>query len=67
MDKEVVKELIQEQLTEENIVSELQQLLTNTARRQQLQQDYADLKNLLSKGGNASANAALSIYQYVTN
>jgi lipid-A-disaccharide synthase len=65
MDKEVVKELIQEQLTEENIVAELQQLLTNTARQKQLQQDYADLKNLLSKGGNASANAAFSIYQFV--
>jgi lipid-A-disaccharide synthase len=67
MDKEVVKELIQEALTEENIVAELHQLLTNTTRQQQLQQDYTELKNLLSKGGNASANAALSIWQYLSN
>jgi lipid-A-disaccharide synthase len=65
MDKEVVKELIQEQLIEENIVAALRQLLTNTTRQQQLQQEYAALKNLLSKGGNASANAALSIHQFM--
>jgi lipid-A-disaccharide synthase len=65
MDKEVVKELIQEKLTTENIKHELHQLLANTARQQQLQKDYAALKNLLSKGGDASANAALSIYNFM--
>ena len=67
MDKEVVKELIQDALTEENLVAELQQLLTNAKKQAELQQDYAALKTILSKGGDASANAALSIYQFVTS
>ena len=61
MDKEVVKELIQDQLTSANIVAELKVLLSNTSKQQQLQEDYTALKNLLSKGGNASANAAKAI------
>ena len=66
MDKEVVKELIQEALTEDNLVAELQQLLTNATRQQQLQQDYTDLKTLLTKGGDATANAAISIYKFLS-
>jgi lipid-A-disaccharide synthase len=64
MDKEVVKELIQDELTVENLKIELDQLLTNSKKQQQLQQDYAALKNLLSQGGHASANAAKSIYNF---
>lgn len=63
MDKEVVKELIQDELTVENCRKELQQLLNNTEKGQQIQKDYADLKSLLSKGGSASANAAAIIYR----
>jgi lipid-A-disaccharide synthase len=63
MDKEVVKELIQDELTVENLVAELQQLLFDENRRSQLKKDYADLKALLSAGGHASANAAKSIYE----
>ncbi len=61
MDKEVVKELIQNELTVDNLKYELEQLLTNKTKQQQLQKDYADLKILLSAGGHASANAAKSI------
>jgi len=53
MDKEVVKELIQDEMTAANITKELNELLTNSIRQKQLHEDYAALKNLLSKGGNA--------------
>jgi lipid-A-disaccharide synthase len=66
MDKEVVKELIQDELTVENLKRELGLLLTNETKQLQLKNDYAALKNLLSKGGHASANAAESIYTYLT-
>ncbi len=62
MDKEVVKELIQDDLTVENFVTELNKLLFDEKRRLQLEKDYRDLKTLLSAGGHASANAARSIY-----
>jgi lipid-A-disaccharide synthase len=65
MDKEVVKELIQDELTVENLKHELNLLLTDKAKQQQLKEDYAALKNLLSKGGHASTNAAESIYRYL--
>jgi len=66
MDKEVVKELIQDELTVENLKRELGLLLTNETKQQQLKEDYTALKSLLSKGGHASANAAESIYSYLT-
>jgi lipid-A-disaccharide synthase len=65
MDKEVVKELIQDELTVENLKQELNLLLTDETKQKQLKTDYASLKNLLSKGGHASANAAESIYEYL--
>ncbi len=65
MDKEVVKELIQDELTVENLKHELNLLLTDKEKQQQVTADYASLKDLLSKGGHASANAAASIYSYL--
>ncbi|MBC7867091.1 MAG: lipid-A-disaccharide synthase [Gloeobacteraceae cyanobacterium ES-bin-316] len=62
MDKEVVKELIQDELTIPNLAAELEQLLKNKEKQTSLQKDYDDLKNLLSAGGHASSNAAKSIY-----
>jgi len=62
MDKLVVKELIQDELTVENATRELRILLEDEARKKQLQKDYADLKAILSAGGNASAKAAQSVY-----
>ena len=64
MDIEVVKELIQDELTVENLKKELDKLLNNKQKQQQLQTDYAALKTLLSQGGNASANAANIIYKF---
>lgn len=65
MDKPVVKELIQHEMTAQNCIKELREVLNNPARKEQLQQDYINLKNLLSRGGNASANAAKIIYEFV--
>ena len=65
MDKLVVKELIQDDLTPQNLQRELDDLLRNPTRQQQLADDYRDLKALLSQGGHASANAAHSILQFL--
>ena len=66
MDKQVVKELIQDELTVENLKRELNLLLTDEQKQKQLKKDYAALKNLLSQGGHASANAAESIHSWLT-
>ena len=66
MDKEVVKELIQDELTVENLVKELNLLLFDKAKKEGLQKDYKDLRTLLSAGGHASANAAKSIYSMLS-
>lgn len=50
MDKLVVKELIQNDFTVENVKKELQDILTNETRKEQLQNDYAALKKILSEG-----------------
>ncbi len=65
MDKEVVKELIQNDLTPQKIAAELTLLLENREKQQQLKADYRALRELLGKGGHASANAAKSIYQFL--
>ena len=58
MNKLVVTELIQHDMNTKNIVKELSELLNNSQRQQQLQKDYAGLKNILLANGNASVNAA---------
>lgn len=65
MDKLVVKELIQHDLTPENLRHELNELLHNPGRRQQLATDYKALKQLLGEGGHASAKAAASIVRFL--
>ena len=59
MDKEVVKELIQNDLTEENIVKELEQLLHNGKRQRQILEDYEDLKERLGNAGASEMAAAI--------
>lgn len=66
MDKEVVKELIQNDLTPQNIITELNGILFDAVKRDIIQKNYTDLKALLSAGGNASANAAEIIYKSLT-
>jgi lipid-A-disaccharide synthase len=65
MDKPVVKELIQDQLTVQNLRKELGELLNNPSRRKEMLQDYASLKSLLGMGGPASANAAEIIINWM--
>lgn len=65
MDKEVVKELIQNDLTVANLQHELNQLLNNPQRIAQLKEDYRQLKEKLKQGGNASAKAAQTIYTFL--
>ena len=61
MDKEVVKELIQGEMNVENLCRELDMLLHNQKKKEQIKNDYAALKSLLSSGGNASEKAATII------
>jgi lipid-A-disaccharide synthase len=65
MDKPVVKELIQDELNPDNLKKELEELLHDPKRQQQLRTDYKNLKDLLSQGGHASANAAISIAEFM--
>jgi len=66
MDRVVVKELIQNDLTEHNLKHELQELLKNEKRINEIKKDYAELKTILSEGGNASAKAATSIVNFLS-
>jgi lipid-A-disaccharide synthase len=65
MDKLVVKELIQDALTVKNLQAELDLLLNDEAKKIALQNDYAQLKKILSEAGNASATAAQSIVSWL--
>ena len=57
MDREVVKELIQNDMTAKNITNELKSLLNNQKRQKKLLEDYDELKYVLGNAG-ASDRAA---------
>ncbi|GAC1705637.1 MAG: lipid-A-disaccharide synthase [Flavisolibacter sp.] len=63
LDKPVVAELIQNNLTTKNLVQELHKILKGGIRREQMLIDYKTLEYLLKKQGNASARAAKSIVE----
>jgi lipid-A-disaccharide synthase len=65
MDKPVVTELIQNDLTVDKIKEELNDLLYNKQRIAQLTRDYQDLRNLLKQSGNASARAAQEVIGFL--
>lgn len=65
MNKEVVKELIQEELNVKNLVTELKLLLQDDEKINTVKKDYDKLFNLLQGSGNASANAAQKIYEFL--
>ena len=65
MDKPVVKELIQDELTPANLRDELSKLLIDPIRLEELKKDYSDLKSLLKRGGHASFNAAKIIVDFL--
>lgn len=66
MDREIVKELIQNKLNEKNLALELDLILNNPKKLQQLQADYKELKEKLGKEG-ASDRAAELIMEMHTN
>jgi lipid-A-disaccharide synthase len=63
MDKEIVKELIQDEFNEQNLKAELDKLL-NGDTRQRLLNDYAELKQKLG-GSGASAKTAELMIRYL--
>lgn len=65
MDKPVVKELIQHELTVTNAAKELNDILNNPERKLQLASDYKQLHDILSQGGHASDNAAKAISSFL--
>ena len=58
MNKAVVTELIQDNLTPTSLTTALQELLADTPKRKQVEEDYLQLHQLLSQRGNASVQAA---------
>jgi lipid-A-disaccharide synthase len=65
MDRLVVKELIQNDMTAGNLQTELKVLLGSKEKIETIKKDYAELKSVLSQGGNASAKAAASITNFL--
>ena len=65
MNKEVVKELIQDELNVENLTAELKILLEEEQKINAVKKDYDSLFSLLQGSGNASANAAQKIYEFL--
>lgn len=61
MNRQVVKELIQDQLTPTKIKKELSDILVIDEKRKKLLADYTELHTLLSAGGRASEKAATII------
>mgnify|MGYP000509934481 CR=1 FL=1 len=67
MNKEVVKELIQEELTTQNLVGALKDLLENPLKQAQIKEDYATLQNALYTGQNAAEVSAEIILKELSN
>ena len=64
MDKQVVTELIQDDLTVENLKNELNKLLHDNTKKAQLSSDYKQLKHILG-GSGASRKTAQLIFNYL--
>jgi lipid-A-disaccharide synthase len=65
MNKEIVKELIQDELNTTNLVRELSRLLKDDDHIASLNKDYQSLHAILSAGGHASQQAAEKIMQFL--
>jgi lipid-A-disaccharide synthase len=65
MDRLVLKELIQNELTAENLRTELNCLLNDPSAIEKMKKDYAELRDILGKGGHASQKAARSIIGFL--
>jgi len=65
MDRPVVKELIQDDFNEKNLKAALTAIVEDPAVRLRMKKDYAELKKVLSAGGDASLNAARQILEFI--
>jgi lipid-A-disaccharide synthase len=65
MDKRVVTELIQHELTVENVIKELNSILHDPERRKQMEADYKELRTILSQNEDASKRAAEEIVGFL--
>lgn len=65
MDRPVVKELIQDEMNTVNLRNELDLLLHNEDRKNLLQENYAELRKVLSSEGRAPQKAAEIIRNFV--
>jgi lipid-A-disaccharide synthase len=65
MDRPVVTELIQDELTVKNITRELESILLDEGRISKIKSDYAELHRLLKQGGHASRRAAQEIIGFL--
>ncbi len=59
LDRESVLELIQHDMTVEKVKAELEKLLNDSERKDQLRQDYAELSDILRQGGASKKTAAI--------
>jgi lipid-A-disaccharide synthase len=66
VEREIVKELIQDQLNTKNLSRELDLILNDQQKKQQLLSDYKELKEKLGKEG-ASERAATLILESISN
>jgi lipid-A-disaccharide synthase len=64
MEKEVVKELIQQELTTENLTQELKKLLEDRSYREQIKNNYKQINEKLG-GSGASARAAKVVLNFL--
>ena len=65
MNKEVVKELIQDQFNEDNLGIQLSSILNDKEHIATIEKDYYQLAALLQAGGHASENAATIITNFM--
>jgi lipid-A-disaccharide synthase len=65
MDRLVVKELIQDDMTVPKLTAALKEILLDEQQRHTLAGSYQQLRELLMTGGNASGQAAASIYHFL--
>lgn len=67
MDREVVKELIQDAFNPANLESELKAILEDKEKTAKMKAEYAALRTLLQQGGDASATAAGHIHRFLND
>jgi lipid-A-disaccharide synthase len=66
MDKEVVKELIQDEMNQETLKNELNKIIYDKQYRGQMLENYQQLRNLLGNKG-ASVRVARAMKSYLTD